>query len=95
MTGGYGFGPDHRLKTAATLSTLWDGGGLHCTRSVDGIADLRGRRLALHLMVQPDAAADFLSDPVLRDQGLLVSRARGRSGFNCGSSSLSRPQARR
>ena len=24
MTGGHGFGPDHRLKTAATLSTLWD-----------------------------------------------------------------------
>ena len=71
MTGGYGFGPDHRLKTAATLSTLWDGGGLRRMRSVDGVTDLRGRRLALHLMVQPDAAGDFLSDPVLRDQGLL------------------------
>jgi hypothetical protein len=71
MTGGYGFGPDHRLKTAATLSTLWDGGGLRRIRSVDGVTDLRGRRLALHLMVQPDAAAGILSDPVLRDQGLL------------------------
>jgi hypothetical protein len=28
MTGGHGFGPDHRLKTAAALSTLWDGSGI-------------------------------------------------------------------
>jgi Protein of unknown function (DUF3987) len=71
MTGGHGFGPDHRLKTAATLSTLWDGAGIRRLRAGDNIADLPGRRLALHLMVQPDAAAAFLSDPILRDQGLL------------------------
>lgn len=71
MTGGHGFGPDHRLKTAATLSTLWDGAGIRRLRAGDGITDLPGRRLALHLMVQPDAAAAFLSEPILRDQGLL------------------------
>ena len=61
MTGGHGFGPDHRLKTAAALSTLWDGCGIRRLRAGDGITDLPGRRLALHLMVQPDAAAAFLS----------------------------------
>jgi hypothetical protein len=71
MTGGHGFGPDHRLKTAATLSALWDGSGIRRLRAGDGITDLPGRRLSLHLMVQPDAAAAFLSEPVLRDQGLL------------------------
>jgi hypothetical protein len=71
MTGGHGFGPDHRLKTAATLSTLWDGSGIRRLRAGDGITDLAGRRLALHLMVQPDVATAFLSDPILRDQGLL------------------------
>jgi hypothetical protein len=71
MTGGYGFGPDHRLKTAASLSALWDGAGLRRVRSIDGVTDLRGRRLALHLMVQPQVAVDFLSDEILRDQGLL------------------------
>ena len=71
MTGGYGFSPDHRLKTAAALSTLWDGSGVRRLRAGDGIVDLPGRRLALHLMVQPDAAAAFLSEPILRDQGLL------------------------
>ena len=70
MTGGHGFGPDHRLKTAAALSTLWDGSDRRL-RAGDGITDLPGRRLALHLMVQPDAAAGFLSEPILRDQGLL------------------------
>jgi uncharacterized protein DUF3987 len=71
MTGGHGFGPDHRLKTAATLSTLWDGSGIRRLRAGDGITDLAGRRLALHLMVQPDVASAFLSEPILRDQGLL------------------------
>jgi hypothetical protein len=71
MTGGHGFGPDHQLKTAANLSMLWDGGGLRRMRAGDGLTDLRGRRLALHLVIQPDVAADFLSDPALRDQGLL------------------------
>jgi len=71
MTGGFGFGPDHRLKTAASLSALWDGAGLRRFRAGDGIADLPGRRLALHLMIQPDAAAAFLGDPMLRNQGLL------------------------
>jgi hypothetical protein len=71
MTGGHGFGPDHRLKTAASLSTLWDGSGIRRLRAGDGITDLPGRRLALHLMVQPDVAAAFLSEPILRDQGLL------------------------
>lgn len=71
MTGGHGFGPDHRLKTAAALSALWDGAGIRRLRAGDGITDLPGRRLALHLMVQPDAATAFLSEPILRDQGLL------------------------
>ena len=71
LTGGFGFGPEHRLKTAACLSALWDGGGLRRFRAGDGVTDLPGRRLALHLMIQPDAAAAFLSDAILRDQGIL------------------------
>ena len=71
MTGGFGFSPEHRLKTAACLSALWDGGGLRRFRAGDGVTDLPGRRLALHLMIQPDAAATFLGDAILRDQGIL------------------------
>ena len=71
LTSGYGFGPEHRLKTASWLSTLWDGGGLRGFRAGDGVTDLPGRRLAMHVMIQPDAAAMFLTDPILRDQGIL------------------------
>ena len=39
--------------------------------SQERAAILPGRRLSLHLMVQPDAAAALLSNAVLRDQGLL------------------------
>ena len=69
--GGYGMSEDNRLKTAATLSALWDGTKITRLRASDGCTILQGRRLSLHLMVQPSVAATFLSDPVLRDQGLL------------------------
>jgi hypothetical protein len=69
--GGHGMSPDNKLKTAAALSAYWDGLGHRRIRAVDGYTDLTGRRLATHLMVQPDAAVAFLGDPVLRSQGLL------------------------
>jgi hypothetical protein len=69
---GYGFGPDAKLRTAASFSTLWDGKGFCRVRaSSERLINLPGRRLAAHLMVQPGAAKDVLSDPVLHDQGLL------------------------
>jgi hypothetical protein len=69
--GGFGMTQEHRLKTAAALSNLWDGQPIKRIRAGDGVLILHGRRLAVHLMVQPDAAARFFADPTLRDQGLL------------------------
>ena len=69
--GGHGMSPDNRLKTAATFSLFWDGQPVKRLRAMDGVTILHGRRLSMHLMVQPDAAAQFLADPVLRNQGLL------------------------
>jgi Protein of unknown function (DUF3987) len=40
-------------------------------RAGDGLVLLPGRRLALHIMIQPEAASSFMADPMLRDQGLL------------------------
>ncbi len=68
---GHGFSPDAKLRTAASFGQLWDGLGLRRLRAGDGLIDLHGRRLACHLMIQPEAAAGVLGDPVLRDQGLL------------------------
>jgi hypothetical protein len=62
---------DNQLRTAAALSELWDGKAIKRIRAQDGATILPGRRLSLHVMVQPDAAAAFLSNRVLRDQGLL------------------------
>jgi hypothetical protein len=62
---------DNRLKTAAMLSELWDGKAVKRVRAGDGVTILPGRRLALHIMIQPDAAAEFLCNDQLRDQGLL------------------------
>jgi hypothetical protein len=71
FTGGHGMGQEHRLKTAAGLSELWDGKGAKRLRAGDGLTTLNGRRLSTHIMLQPAAAQAFLCDPVLRDQGLL------------------------
>lgn len=71
FTGGHGMAQENRLRTAAGFSVLWDGEPVTRIRASDGVSVLKGRRLAMHLMVQPEAAATVLSDPVLRDQGLL------------------------
>jgi hypothetical protein len=69
--GGHGMSLDNRLKTAAVYSDVWDGQPIKRIRAADGVTILLGRRLSMHLMVQPEAAANFLADRTLRDQGLL------------------------
>jgi hypothetical protein len=69
--GGHGMSADHRLKTAAGFSEIWNGVTIKRVRAGDGALILPGRRLAMHMLVQPGAAATFFSDPILRDQGLL------------------------
>lgn len=68
---GHAMNEEHRLKTAAALSELWDGQPINRCRKGDGSFSLIGRRLAIHLMVQPLASSRLLADPVLGDQGLL------------------------
>ncbi len=69
--GGHALKAENRLRTFAGLSQLWDGSIIRRTRAGDGAVSLVGRRLALHLMVQPEAAQYLLSDPCAKDQGLL------------------------
>lgn len=68
---GHAMKDDARLRSAATLSGLWDGTPLRRVRAGDGAIILPGRRLSMHLMAQPEAAATLVNDPVLKDQGLL------------------------
>jgi len=69
--GGHALRDEHRTKTAADLSTLWDGKPFRRTRAADGTTVLYGRRFSAHLMVQPGVAARLFGAEDLRDQGLL------------------------
>jgi hypothetical protein len=69
--GGHGMNSDNALKTASGLSGLWDGKSISRVRAGDGSSLLVGRRLSLHLMVQPNIAQMMLSNNMLIEQGLL------------------------
>jgi hypothetical protein len=69
--GGHGMTREAMLRTAAGLSCMWDGETIKRLRALDGATILPGRRVALHLMAQPDVAAVMLSDSLLLNQGLL------------------------
>lgn len=71
FVGGHGMSADNKLKTAAHLSNLWDGTTIDRVRAGDDLSTLTGRRLAAHLMVQPNVAARLLGDTELIGQGLL------------------------
>src|SRR6056297_4300895 len=69
--GGHAMNSDNRQKTLAAFNCLWDGKPIRRTRSGDGHATMYGRRLAVHLMVQPTVARGFIADPLAADTGFL------------------------
>lgn len=70
--GGYSMSAEKRLGTLTTLSRLWDRGEFDRVRIGDGSGSYYGRRLTLHLMVQPGVASLLLADPLAREQGFLA-----------------------
>jgi len=69
--GGFAMSQDHRLKTLAGLSEIWDGRPIIRTRSGDKSFTLYGRRLSAHLLMQPVVAETILADPLAHEQGFL------------------------
>jgi hypothetical protein len=69
--GGHAMNSENRQKTLAALNDLWQGNPIRRTRSGDGHVTLYGRRLAVHLMVQPTVARVFMADPLAADTGFL------------------------
>ena len=57
-----------KLRTGARLNSIWDGTPIDRIRAGDGSSVIAGKRVAFHLMAQPEAASRFLSDATLRDQ---------------------------
>ena len=69
--GGHAMNADNRLKTLAALNDLWQGNPIRRTRAGEGAYTLFGRRLAVHLMVQPEAARVLMADGVATGTGFL------------------------
>lgn len=68
---GHAMGNDHKQKTLTALNKLWQGDPIQRTRAGDGHSTLYGKRLAVHLMVQPGIARTFMADPLAVDSGFL------------------------
>lgn len=72
FVGGHAMKEDNKTESAAGFNQLWDGTPVKRIRVIDGCATLPGRRLALHIMVQPDVASKLLKDRTLEDIGFLA-----------------------
>lgn len=69
--GGFAMASENRQKTLTALNDLWQGNPIRRTRQGEGSFTLYGRRLAVHLMVQPGVARTFMADPMAADTGFL------------------------
>ncbi len=62
---GHALSQENRIKTAATLCSLWDGMGFSVARAGTGRFERYGTRLSMHLMAQPAAVSEVMSDAAL------------------------------
>jgi hypothetical protein len=69
--GGHGMNTDNLQKTIGGLCEFWDGKRTSRVRAGEAPLILYGRRLAMHLMVQPVIAEPLLSHKLLLGQGFL------------------------
>lgn len=67
--GGHGMSDENRLRSITGYSNIWDGRSIRVVRKGDGIKVLHGRRVSIHLMMQPEVARPFLANDMLREQG--------------------------
>jgi hypothetical protein len=71
LVGGHAMNADNALKTACGLSNLWDGKPMTKVRKGEGSKVHYGRRLSLHLMIQPVVLTQLLNNDTLMGQGIL------------------------
>ena len=62
--GGHGMTDEAKLRTITGLSCAWDGEPIKRVRAKETVI-LYGRRVGMHLMVQPEVAATALGDELL------------------------------
>jgi hypothetical protein len=66
------FPDDNQTGTITGLSKCWDGYAFKRIRAGDGNHIISGKRLALHLMMQPIVAEALLQNKLNKEQGLLA-----------------------
>jgi len=69
LLAGHAMNPENRIKSAASLCGLWDGGRLSVARVGTGRLEKFGLRLSAHLLVQPAAVIEALTDDGLAGIG--------------------------
>lgn len=69
--GGHSMSRDNRLKTISLLSLAWDGEPLTRIRAGEASVSHRGKRISMHMMMQPGVAATVFANEQFEDQGLL------------------------
>jgi hypothetical protein len=70
--GGYGLSQAAKIHTAGILNNFWDGvPNTRIRASNEERIYLIGRRVSLHILVQPTIAGAFINDRVLADQGFM------------------------
>jgi hypothetical protein len=71
ILGGYAFSQQNQLAFAAAFSNLWDGKDINKVRAGSGSSNFAGRRVSLHLSIQPMIAQKLFANEDIKDQGLL------------------------
>jgi len=92
--GGHSMKRENALKTATGFSKLWDGSSISKSRASSEPSVLYGKRVSLHLMIQPGVAQTVVGDPMMKDQGLLSRVLIAWPDSKIGSRQISRTPAR-
>lgn len=72
FVGGHAMKDDNHLATITGLSKFWDGETVKRIRAGEGNSTIAGKRLAMHLMMQPMVAHTLFKNELNRNQGFLA-----------------------
>ena len=73
FTGGHSMRDEVRSLSSGTLNDLWDANTISVSRAKDETSyELRGKRLTMHLAIQPGIAADFFAKQDLHTNGFFA-----------------------
>lgn len=72
MLGGHSLRDERRMSGMSFYLKAWGAEALDSLRGGEGLTVLLGRRMALHVLVQPVILSQLLTDPLAQGQGLLA-----------------------